>query len=319
MRPFALAPLLATVSFACADDTLTDTKSPPSLQALPLPHHQAAFEQNGRELARYHFAPEDRRPFWYPIQGSAERSLTRMGHPHDPVSHSHHNSVWISHHDVDGTDFWGDHGQGKGRIVPQRVLEYWDGEDSAGMRSLNHWIADGSDKPLLEEIRQTEVVTAHGGYYLIIDLTLSPPEGGGPVTFNQTAFGLIGVRMAKSIGVHDGAGRILNSEGATGEKAIFRKPARWVDYSGKITDQSVAGITLMDHPDNPGFPSPFHVRDDGWMGLCLSFDKAIQVSREKPLIRRYALWVHDGMPDTAQASRAFEVFATRARRKTPQR
>ena len=245
--------------------------------------------------------------------------VVRMGHPHDPVTHSHHNSVWISHHDVDGTDFWGDHGKRKGHIVPQRALEYWDGEDSAGMRSLNHWIADGQEAPLLEEIRQTEIVRAAGGWYLIIDLTLSPPEGHEPVTFNQTAFGLIGVRMAKSLGVDDGGGRLLNSEGATGEEAIFRKPARWVDYSGKITAQSHAGITLMDHPDNPGFPSPFHVRDDGWMGICLNLDQAVQVSREQPLVRRYALWVHDGIPNIAQASLAFEVFAKRTRRKTPER
>ncbi|MGI9239599.1 MAG: DUF6807 family protein, partial [Verrucomicrobiales bacterium] len=84
-------------------------------------------------------------------------------------------------------------------------------------------------------------------------------------------------------------------------------------------DQSLAGITLMDHPDNPGFPSPFHVRNDGWMGICLSFDQAVQVSREKPLVRRYALWVHDGIPDIAQASLAFEVFARRPPRKAPER
>ena len=131
-----------------------------------------------------------------------------MGHPHDPITHSHHNSVWISHSNVGGVDFWGDQGQGKGRIVHQRVLEYWDGDDSAGMRSINHWIADGADTPLLEETRQTEIVDADGGgWYLIIDLLFSPPEGGAAVTFQQTAFGLIGVRVAKPIGVHDGGGR----------------------------------------------------------------------------------------------------------------
>jgi len=321
VRILALAALpTAAATIALADEPQGGGKAPPPLQALPLPHHQAAFERDGGELARYHFDPGDRRPFWYPIQGSAGRSLTRMGHPHDPITHSHHNSVWISHHDVNGTDFWGDHGKGKGRIVHQRVLEYWDGEEAAGMRSLNHWITDGAAAPLLEETRQSEVVAApHGGWYLIIDLTLSPPEGAAPVTFNQTAFGLIGVRVAKSLGVHDGGGRIMNSEGASGEKAIFRKPARWVDYSGRITKHSSAGITLMDHPDNPGFPSPFHVRGDGWMGICLSFDQAIEVTRTKPLIRRYALWVHDGIPDTAQATHAFEFFTKRRRREATAR
>ena len=29
-----------------------------------------------------------------------------MGHPHDPVGHSHHNSVWIAHESVNGESFW---------------------------------------------------------------------------------------------------------------------------------------------------------------------------------------------------------------------
>ena len=313
MKRFAW--LLAFPFTASGDGPLPDAKPVPEFQALPLPHHQVSLQRDGAELTRFHFDPGDRRPFWYPIRGSAGRSLTRMGHPHDTISHSHHNSVWISHHDIDGVDFWGDHGKGKGRIVHQRVLELWDGDGSAGVRSLNHWIADGADKPLLVETRQSEVVPGSAGdWFLIVDLEFRLPEGAGPVKFNQTPFGLIGVRMAKTIGVHDGGGRILNSEGAVNEKAVFRKPARWVDYSGPSAEGKRAGITLMDHPDNPGFPSAFHVRGDGWMGICLTLDKPIEVTADKPLVRRYALWVHDGVADVAAADRAFEAFTKRARR-----
>ena len=49
------------------------------------------------------------------------------------------------------------------------------------------------------------------------------------------------VRMAKTIGVIDGGGRILNSEGQLNEKEVFRKPARWVDYSGAVA-QHGAGV-----------------------------------------------------------------------------
>ena len=98
---------------------LPDAKPVPAMQVIPLPHNQAAFQHVGRELTRYHFAPTQHRPFWYPILGPSGRSHTRMGHPHDPISHSHHNSVWISHNDVGGVSFWAD--TGKGRIVHQRV------------------------------------------------------------------------------------------------------------------------------------------------------------------------------------------------------
>ena len=63
--------------------------------------------------------------------GPSGRSLTRMGHPHDPVTHSHHNSVWVSHHDVNGESFWDD--RGPGRIVHRRVIRYDDGDDAASL------------------------------------------------------------------------------------------------------------------------------------------------------------------------------------------
>ncbi len=129
---------------------------------------------------------------------------------------------------------------------------------------------------------------------LIIDLELS--TGKEPVAFGKTPFGLIGVRMAKTIGVNDGGGTIRNSEGGMNEAGCFWKPARWVDYSGPITAKAIEGIMLMDHPKNPGYPSVFHVRNDGWMGICFSFDGARVIEPKLPLRLRYGLYVHAGSP-----------------------
>src|SRR5687767_10389437 len=93
----ACAMLLAIFNApAMAQVSLPDAKPVPRMQATPLPHHQVAFERDGVELTRYHFGPDLHRTFLYPIMGPAGRPLTRMGHPRDPVGHSHHNSVWIS-------------------------------------------------------------------------------------------------------------------------------------------------------------------------------------------------------------------------------
>jgi hypothetical protein len=93
----------------------------PEMQALPLPHDQVSIQNKGKELFRFHFGNELRRPFIYPVNGPHGLSLTRMGHPHDPHGHSHHNSVWISHHMINDIDFWGDRGANKGRIIHQKV------------------------------------------------------------------------------------------------------------------------------------------------------------------------------------------------------
>ncbi|MEE8453084.1 MAG: PmoA family protein, partial [Thermoguttaceae bacterium] len=260
----------------------------------------------GRELTRYHFGPTLKRPFWYPMLGPAGRSLTRMGHPRDPSSHSHHNSVWISHHDVNGVDFWSDHG--KGRIVGQRVVRYDDSDPRASMLGINTW-QDDTGKVLMLERRGTIVVPGQNDSWLmLVDLQLEAPAS-GPVTLNQTPFGLIGVRMAKTIGVHDGGGRILNSQRQLNEEQVFRKPARWVDYSGPVTNQLRGGITLMDHPTNIDHPTPFHVRGDGWMGICLTLNRPLTIEPGKPLRLRYGLWMHADVASAKQIQQRWQEFA----------
>ena len=316
----ALAVLICAAGRAIgAEAELPDARPVPDVQVIPLPYDQASFRHLDRELTCYHFAPALRRPFWYPIAAPdqpavgarypAGRSLTRMGHPRDPYTHSHHNSVWISHADVGGVDFWSDHGQNLGRIVHRWVKQYEDGNRSAWMLSLNAW-EDAKGKVLLNEWRRCEVQPLSGDDWLmLIDLQLEAPPG-GPVTLGQTPFGLIGVRMAKTIGVNDGGGRILNSEGQVNEEQAFRRPARWVDYSGPVTSQLCGGITLMDHPQNPGHPTAFHVRNDGWMGASLTLNGPLSIQPDKPRRLRYGLWVHAGVPAPVAIQARWKGFAT---------
>ncbi|QDU64888.1 hypothetical protein Pan216_57820 [Planctomycetes bacterium Pan216] len=271
-------------------------KPVPAVQSLPLPRGEVSFQKDGREITRYIADPTTNRPFLYPVNGPSGRSLTRMGHPHDPHGHRHHYSVWTSHQKVDGVNFWAD--QGDGRIVPKEVMKLSDGDKGAAMLTRNEWV-DGAGKRLLNEFRQVSVEPLPDGESLItIDLEFKSDR---PTTFQKTPFGVIGVRMAKPIGVHDGGGVIQNAEGAINEKAIFRKPTRWVDYSGNITNDSREGITLFDHPANINHPAPFHVRNDGWMGACLTLDEPIEVAPDKPLRLRYQLYVHgDADPSTIE-------------------
>lgn len=312
-----LHPLCGIRSVCGEEQSLPDAKPVPDVQVIPLPHHQASFQHLGRELTRYHFGPAVqqpfgpslKRPFLYPVIGPAGRSLTRMGHPHAPVSHSHHNSVWISHSDVGGVDFWSDRGEAV--IFCDQVLQYEDGPNEAWMLSVNTWRERMWGPPLMKERRRICVEPIEGDDWLMmIDLQLEP-DGNQPVTLGQTPFGIIGVRMAKTIGVDDGGGRILNSEGRINEEQVFHKRARWVDYSGPVTNEATGGITLMDHPSNPDHPTPFHVRGDGWMGACLTLNRPLAIQPGEPLRLRYGLWMHAGVPGAEQADVRWQDFAAR--------
>jgi hypothetical protein len=299
--------VLVSVPLGFVSSARTEPKPVPRMQAVPLPNDEVSLRRDGQELARYYFGPGLRRPFVFPLVGPAGRSLTRMGHPHDPVSHSHHNSVWISHNDVNKVDFWGDHGKGKGRIVHQRVESFIDADDRAAVTVLNAWIDDTSKKTLLQERRRLEVrPLEHGEWLLLIDLRLEAKEA---VIFGKSPFGLIGVRLAKTIGVNDGGGTIRNSAGQVDEKEVFWKPAKWVDYSGPIAPKTTEGITLLDHPANPNHPSAFHVRNDGWMGASLTFAGPRVLEPGQPLRLRYGLYVHAGQPAREHLERRWAEFA----------
>jgi Methane oxygenase PmoA len=283
----------------------------PRLLAIPQPYDQISFQREGQEIARYHYGTNLNRPFLFPLIGPAGAPLTRMGHPRDPVGHSHHNSAWIAHHDVNGVTFWGDRGTNAGRIVHQRLEPLLDDAgDVASVTAHNAWM-DRSNRPLLLERRQMVVTLLPRKEYLVVlDLEFTVPKGRGAVTFGATPFGLAAVRMAKSIGVRDGGGRIRNSEGGVDEKGVFWKSAKWVDYSGVSTGSTVEGITLMDHPMNPRHPSAFHVRDDGWMGACLSHGGPVAVEPGRGLRVRYGLYVHAGLPEPAAIETRWNEFTT---------
>ncbi len=276
---------------SAGDTSLPEPKPVPRLQVIPQPYDQASFQRDGVEITRYHFGAGLERPFLFPVVGPSGRSLTRMGHPRDPESHSHHNSVWLSHVDVDGVDFRSD--KRLGIIRHKRVVKYEDEGEKSYLIAENEWVDKGG-KVLLNETRQVSVVLLEGReWLLIIDSNFTTKDK--PITLGKTPFGFIGVRMAKTIGVNDGGGRIRNSEGGVNEKETFWKPARWVDYSGAVEDGRIEGITLLDHPGNPGHPSNFHVRNDGWMGASLNLEGPREITSDKPLHLRYGLYVHSDM------------------------
>ena len=287
---------------------LPAAKPVPRMQVLPLPGDQASVCRDGQEISRYYFSNDLYRPFLYPMIGPSGKSLTRMGHPRDPNGHSHHNSMWISHHDVNGVGFWNDAKSSEGRIVHQRVVRYEDADAEALIEVQNAWV-DGAGKGqtlLVEQRAMRFVPQPQGQWLLVLDITLAAQKK--PVTLGKTNFGPIGVRMAKTIGVHDGGGMIRNSEGAVNEPQVHEKPARWVDYSGPITATAREGITLFDHPQNPNHPTVFHVRDDGWMGAALNFAAPRTIEPGQPLKVTYGLWVHAGVPTAATIDEQFAAF-----------
>jgi len=285
----------------------------PRCQIVPLPEHRASFQIDGRERLAWHFGTEYPRPFFYPLLGASGTSLTRMGHP-GAANHDHHRSVWFAHRKVLGIDFWSD--RTEARIRQRHWLRYKDGDEEAALATLLDW-RDGHDpRPLLEQ----ELVAAirpgdDGETFLELQSTFRPLAD--VFEFGQTNFGFLAVRVAKNISAHFGGGELTGSDGARSEQKIFGNRYRWMDYSGPVPGAErkpphpTEGITYFDHPTNPGYPSHWHVREDGWMGASVCMQGPVLTTQAKPLVLRYLLHLHAGEIDSKRADRIAAQFAER--------
>ena len=306
MLIFPLAVMLSTLGVPAQE-------APPRCEVIPLPDRKTSFRIDGVERLRWHFGETPPRPFFYPLRGPSGSALTRMGHPGAP-NHDHHRSIWFAHADVDGHDFWSD--QTKARIRQKRWLCYEDGAEAAAMAASLGWY-DSDGKELVDQELVVEVRPGpDGGTFVELQATFRPRTG--TVNFGKTNFGFLAVRVAKGISGHFGGGTITSSEGGRGEPAIFGKRARWMDYSGRVATSGpdgrravVEGITYFDHPSNPGHPSRWHVREDGWMGASVCRERALEATVDRPLRVRYLLYAHAGGVHAARATKLLEEFSSR--------
>jgi hypothetical protein len=281
----------------------------PRCEIVPQPDHQASFQIDGIERLRWHFGPSYPRPFFYPLLGPSGSPLTRMGHPGAP-NHDHHRSIWFAHEKVLGINFWGD--TTTARIRQKSWLCYQDGDDEAAMASLLGWYDGHDPKELLEQELIAAIRPGSDGETLL-ELQASFRPSGDTLEFGKTNFGFLAVRVAKGLSEHFGGGVLTNSNGAKSEAAIFGKQAKWMDYSGPVPKGDMEGITYFDHPDNPGHPAYWHVREDGWMGASVCMQNALVTTKKQPLTLRYLLHAHKEGLSVERAAKVAKEFAERKR------
>jgi hypothetical protein len=277
-----------------------------------VPEKALVVRRGATTVAASWFGPGVLRPHIHPFLGPGDRELTRLGHPQDPVGHSHHRSIWMGHHDVSGVSFW-EESPRAGRIeqVSASLLRPEGREVSAVLECL--WKAPG-ERPVLKERRTLSFFDLEGGELALeIDSELSP-AGEQAVGLGDTPFGLLGIRVARTMRVAEGlGGMVVNSNEAENEAGCHWQHALWCDYSGPVPAEgplpegssaralpaAVLGIACFSHPRNSSQDTLWHVRDDGWMGPCLSKGDPRTIPPGGSLRARYRLEAHRGRADEA--------------------
>lgn len=231
-------------------------------------------EIGGQLFTEYIFKGAQK-PYLYPVIAADGTPLTRNYPMKSDVAgevkdHPHHRSLWFTHGDVNGFDFWAEtNGAKQGRIVSTGVEQAV--ENGVGViRARNQWVGpDG--KVQLTDDTTIRLRGAAEGRYLDYEVTLKAPADKS-VVFGDTKEGSMAIRLPlwmtpphsysdanKKRVKHEGLGTIVNDAGVKNTPTWGKKSA-WVDYYAP-KDGKVYGVAMFDHPSNPRFPTWWHVRD----------------------------------------------------------
>lgn len=210
------------------------------------------------------------KPYYYPLLGPGGVPVTRNYPMRDDATdeekdHPHHRSLWFTHGEVNGVDFWAE-GPNKGRIVHQKVLRMAGGADSGELWTSNRWMTVEGKGVLSDETR-LRVWRRPSDRMFDYEVTLFASEG-ADVVFGDTKEGTMGMRLAESMRLKPNrhyagqpTGHILQSTGVK-DGATWGKRAAWTAYTGPAQGKTMT-VTIFDHPSNPRYPTWWHVRDYG--------------------------------------------------------
>lgn len=220
--------------------------------------------------------------------------------------HPHHKGLWLSIDEVNEIKFWAEQG-----IIRNAGVELVKEKgDPAAFRVTNHWLGQ-DDEPLVIE---TTTISVFPNRLFVYDIEFKAGEQ--TATFNDTKEGLFAIRVPNSMREFISGGPVVSSEGVTGTKELWGKPAPWIDYAGPLGEHDF-GVTIMDHPGNVR-PSRYHVRDYGLFSINPFGEKAYTGGKEEEqpltlqpgesLTLRYGLYVHAGNAEEGRVGEAYVKF-----------
>lgn len=294
-----------------------------------------------RLFTAYRYGDGLTKPVLYPLQGPSGTTVTR-GYPIEPqpgerVDHPHHVGHWFNYGHVNGLDFWNNAGDDPDADwagwIRHREIERAESGDPGVLDVRTDWVDADGDRQLREE---TDFRFRSTGDRHVVDRTTTLEATDGPVELHDDKEGLFAIRVAKEL-EHPTDGRIevvgkegtteidaetgrtgqyLSSEGARGTD-VWGNRARWMRLSGTVEETPVS-ITIMDHPDNVGYPTHWHARPYGLfaanpLGRSVFADGeelGFGLDTGESVTFRYRIAIEGGEPDAGELDERHDVFVS---------
>jgi hypothetical protein len=243
-----------------------------------------------RLFTSFLYGQDIEKPVLYPLNAANGTVVTR-GFPLSPrtgesTDHPHHVGTWFNFENVNGLDFWNNSyaipAEKKhlyGWIKTDRITTTKSGK--VGVLSYHANWTNQANTTLLEEYT-TFCFTGDHNHRVVDRITKLTADT--TVIFNDAKDGMLGLRLAQELQMPSSAdqkftdnkgnvtvvksakeeisnGNYLTSEGKSGNDAWSTRGV-WCKVYGKMGRDSVS-IAIIDHPQNPNYPTFWHARGYG--------------------------------------------------------
>ena len=257
---------------------------------------------DGNLLTSYILSEFEKYPFFFPVNGPSNASITSMRNANYP----HHSSLFFGCDRVNGGNYWQE-GIERGQILSLRADILESEGNKVVIENENIWRRPHARSPI-KDLRVITISAPSDKLYQIdFDITL---EMLMDVTIEKTNHSLLSIRMDPDLAVING-GVMINAEGDKGESETFGKRSPWMDYYGKRMGKS-EGLAILQHPSNLWYPAPWFTRDYGFFSPTPMYwpenGETTQFSKGDVLRLRYRILIHEGDHNSAGIETLFEAY-----------
>ena len=253
-------------------------------------------------VARFLVDPAPRDPHFDLLATADGRNLVWVA----PPDHVWHYGHWFSWKLINGVNFWETDPKTGASAGLTKVIDpdIETTDDKAIVRFLREYRLPGDDSPLMKDRFEIVIHTPRGKFgpqvdwsvitTALTDLELGrtppPDEPGGKVWGGYGGLSWRGAKEMKDV-------HFLDSEGRE-DMDGHRQHARWSDARGTL-DRKPAGITMLDHPGNPGHPMSWYLvqtpKQPFWyLNPAIVQPKPIRLKKGESITHRYRVLPHDG-------------------------
>ena len=248
-------------------------------------------------------AKADFRPYIHPIiapDGKGELTQYSPGH------HKHQTGLYWGFTRVNKRDHF--HNPGNG-YFQRKSLKAIDKLGDKVSWEVVYELIDAKKQAVMTETKIWSFKVDADNYVLDLSWTGKAIQD---VTIGKYAYGGLFLRMPWTGGIKAYA---INSDDLKNKQAEGKR-AKWVDVAMQVKGRrNLAHVVMMDHPDNPGYPSPWRIDNQLGVGPCYARLGDWTIPKGTSTTFKHRLFIYTGEQNKSLIEKSWADHTKKAKKK----